>query len=90
MELKLTFYDCYCATESFEINGVEADYDDFGSRVDLDHSNAPDYGCGCRTFIPKLPTQAILDEYKINADEYEEICNKLVAGLSFGRCSWCS
>lgn len=88
MDLKLECFDAYCALKEFEINGIEATYEEFGTKSDLDPDNAEDYGCGDMTFVPKLPTKEILKKYGIDLDEYSEICEKLEC-LSFGYCSWC-
>ena len=37
-----------------------------------------------------MPTQSILDKYKINVDEYKVIVEELEDKLSFGSCGWCS
>ena len=89
MNLKLKVYECYCSTEIFEINGVNADIEDFGEQSDQNPDLAQDYCCADMKFIPKLPTQVILDKYKISVDEYKEICDELTDGLSFGECDWC-
>lgn len=74
----------------FEINGIEADYEDFGEKRDLDPKNRPYYGCGNMAFVPKDPTEEILNKYNISVYDYDEICDKLETHLSFGRCAWCS
>jgi len=90
MELKLTFLSALCSTGEFEINGIDADIDDFGEKCDRSPETAEDYSCGDMQFTPKLATQEVLDKYKINLTEYNEIANKLEEGLSFGCCGWCS
>ena len=89
MKLKLEVYKCLCELEEFEINGIEANYEDFGDKYDTQPSLADDYCCGNMQFVPKLATQEILDKYKINVDEYNQICEELNC-LSFGSCGWCS
>lgn len=88
MKLKLEVYKCLCALAEFEINGIKASYEDFGDKYDTQPSLANGYCCGNMQFIPKLATQEILDKYKINVDEYNQICEKLNC-LSFGSCGWC-
>lgn len=34
MEYKIEVFRCYCATELFTINGIDADSDDFGFSQD--------------------------------------------------------
>ena len=89
MELKLQFAGSYCCTEKFEINGIEAEYEDFGEKRDNDAENAPEYGCGDMQFFPQNSTEKILKKYDISEEEYQEICEKLEKGLSFGNCSYC-
>ena len=88
MELKIKPYKCLCELESFKINGISANYNDFGKKYDLHPEFAEPYCCYNMKFVPKLPTQEILDKYKINVDEYRQICEKLDC-LSFGECNWC-
>jgi len=78
-----------CSCETFTINGVRADKDDFGSTCDMDPGNAPDYGCGNRQFVPQMPTDEVLEKYGINLKEYAEICGKLQDMLDVGECGWC-
>ena len=89
MKLALEVFDRLCELCLFEINGVSADYDDFGEKYDRNEEIADDYGCGDMRFTPKLCTQEILDKYKINVYEYNEICKQLEEKLSFGNCGWC-
>ena len=89
MELELEIYGALCSTSIFKINGIDADSNDFGSQSDTDPDSAEDYACGNMEFIPHLPTQEVLDKYKITSSEYLEIASKLGEGLSFGSCGWC-
>lgn len=89
MKLKIECCRCLCALEKFEINGIKADYEDFGTKEDKAPELAEPYCCGNMRFTPKLATQEVLDKYKINVSEYNKICDKLDC-LSFGSCSWCS
>lgn len=89
MKLILTFYGALCETKTFKINGIDAEYEDFGVKGDTDRDNAEPYGCGNMRFERISPTKKALKKYKISESEYSEICNKLEAGLSFGRCGWC-
>lgn len=90
MTYVIEVFRCYCATEVFIINGVNADSDDFGSSCDESPDTADDYSCGNRVFSAKLPTQEVLDKYGINVTEYNEIAHELEDKLSFGCCGWCS
>lgn len=89
MTLKLKVFDCLCELEEFEINGIEADWDDFGDKFDANEENAEPYGCGDMTFLAKAPSWEILKKYDISAEEYDGICKKLEEKLSFGCCGWC-
>lgn len=89
MKLKLKVFDCLCATETFEINGIQANSSDFGENNDEDSENADDYGCGNMQFTTKPSTQEVLDKYKISVDEYNKIAEQLSEKMSFGCCGWC-
>jgi len=77
-----------CELETFEINGIKAEYEDFGDKYDTNPEQAEPYGCGNMQFIPRPSTKDVLKKYKITEDEYEEICSALSC-LSFGSCGWC-
>lgn len=87
MILEIKVYETLCELEIFRVNGVDGDYDDFGIKEDIHPDGS--YGCGNMCFVPKLPTNKILDKYKITADEYLKICEKLEDVLHFGCCGWC-
>lgn len=90
MEIKCEAYHCLCALSVFEINDVNADYEDFGGKEDRNPWDAEDYCCGDMRFEGKEATQEILEKYKITLDEYNDICDLLKEKLSFGACCWCS
>ena len=90
MKLKLEAYAALCSLAVFEINGIEADTDDFGDNEDRSPDTAEDYCCGDMQFEAKPPTQEVLNKYSITADEYQEICEKIGEAISFGSCGWCS
>lgn len=89
MDLKLKIYGCLCETSIFTINGVDADYDDFGDKYDHDTENAEDYGCGDMQFDGKQSEPEILAKYSITQSEYDEVVSELSEKLSFGGCGWC-
>lgn len=89
MELEIKCYSALCELEKFKINGIEADHKDFGTKMDTSPALAEPYCCYNMQFIPKLATQEVLDKYKINVEEYNQICKELDC-LSFGYCHWCS
>ena len=90
MRLKVKGYNYLCTLEEFCINGIDANYDDFGVHKDISPETAGTYHCGNMKFTPKLPTQKVLDKYQITLEEYSTIANKLEDMLSFGSCGWCS
>jgi len=89
MNYKIEAFHCLCELSIFEINGIHADYEDFGEKYDNDPGNAEDYGCGDMQFFPKPATSEILNKYNISIDEYDKITLELEAELSFGSCGWC-
>ena len=90
MKLVLVFGQAMCYCREFVINGVKATSDDFGVSSDHDIENAPeDGGCGERRFEKNGSTPDVLNKYQITDAEYDDICEKLEAGLSFGNCSLC-
>lgn len=90
--MKLEFKVCgsLCAMDTFVINGVHADKDDFGEGHDAAPEDSEGCGsCGNRVFERCDPSQDVLDKYSITEDEYDEICQKLEDSLSFGFCGMC-
>ncbi len=80
-----------CAAEVFTIDGKDAWDGDFGHSEDMDRMAAPDYGCGCREFIPDTaPADGVLEKYQIDVDTFNDICELLSEELRVGRCAWCS
>lgn len=75
-----------CSLKTFTINDIPADNDDFGSTFTC--GAAGDNSCGCR-FIFKLPTQEVLDKYKISLDDYRKVCEALEDKLYVSRCGLC-
>jgi hypothetical protein len=90
MTHSISIYKALCATSEFVINGIDANSDDFGWQGDVNPENAEDYCCANMRFIPRQETKEILRKYSIDKEEYDEICEKLEDGLSFGSCGWCS
>ena len=89
MEYTIKAYSELCELETFTINNIEANYDDFGEKYDCDRDNAADYACGNMKFFPRPATGEILSLYKISTDEYNIITEELRDKLSFGSCGWC-
>jgi hypothetical protein len=89
MQIKFKVYGALCAMKTFNINGVDADKDDFGSQQDESPETAEDYACGDMRFTRKPSTPAVLSKYGITEEEYAGVCEKLEDELSFGCCDWC-
>lgn len=88
-EIKVLQY--YCNTSRFNINGMEANHEDFGYLSDEEPEERFDsYSCGRRVFTPTPVSDAILFAYCITKKEAELIQNELVKLLSFGNCHYCS
>ena len=89
MEMELTrFKYLPCQTETFTINGINADQDDFGEGYDTLPERSR-WSCGNWQFFPKPHTQEILDKYKITKEEYDKICALLIEELYVGPCMYC-
>lgn len=78
-----------CTPEYFEINGIEAYVDHFGSQRDTNPEYAEQYGCYNMAFFPKAPTKNVLERYSITKKEYATICEELKEELSIGKCNSC-
>ena len=77
-----------CELETFIINRINANIEDFGSVV-FNGGSCMDYACGCH-FKKDLPTQEVLDKYNITLKDYAEVCEKLEKNLCVCNCGWCS
>ena len=89
MRLELSFGSALCYCPVFKVNGIDATEDDFGDKYDRSPEDAEEYGCGDMQFTRVESTKRVLDRYSINESEYDEICDKLEEGLSFGPCGLC-
>jgi hypothetical protein len=90
MKIELEFYSHLCETKVFEINGIYADYEDFGEKGDKSRHLAESHCCANMQFTGKSATSEVLNKYIINVDEYNEVVSKLEDGLSFGSCGYCN
>lgn len=82
-------HECLCTLQYCTINGVVLEYEDFGSKGDMDMGNAEPYGCGDMQFIPDEEIEeSVLCKYNITVEEARQIQDKLQC-LSFGKCGWC-
>lgn len=89
VKFNIVAYESLCELDNFQINGIDANYRDFGDKEDIAPEKAEPYGCGNMQFIPKECRKEILDKYDISEGEYYLICHKLKEALSFGECGWC-
>ena len=89
MKIEIEFGSSFCYISSGTINSVEIKENDFGSHSDIAPEEAEPYGCGNMQFERIPSTQQVLDKYSITEEEYQQVCDKLQKGLSFGCCGWC-
>ena len=83
-----TYHALPCEAETFIVNGIPAFTSDFGTT---DSRGDGEYGCEYHKFIPyKEPKKEALEEYHINEEEYEQICEALECKLYVEHCGWCS
>ena len=73
MELNLIICGTFCKTMVFKINGVDADYKDFGEQYDRDSENAEDESCGDMRFTGNPSTPKIIEKYKIKVEQEKTI-----------------
>lgn len=80
-----------CEAQTFMVNDIDADRDDFGYCSDVgDRSEVEPYCCACMLFRRKPCSQDVLDKYDITEREYNDICAILEKEFYVGYCSWCS
>ena len=90
MQLDLLLYQALCKPSVFEINGRQADYEDFGVQRDIEPVPENLCGCGNMTFTRyAVPILGVKEKYNITDEEYNEVCNVLEEKLSWGSCGWC-
>lgn len=88
MDIIIEKFRCLpCTLEKFIINDKEANVDDFG--VTFSDGSAMKGTCS-KKFKPGLPTQAVLDKYGIDLEEYREVCERLEEDLEVYNCGYCS
>lgn len=89
MTLTIEPYGALCELREFRINGIEADYSDFGCKRDVNPELAEPYCCGNMRFIPGVMSDSVLNKYRITPSEWNQVVSKLESTLSFGCCGWC-
>lgn len=89
MDLNIVYFESYCHTRIFTINGIKATYEDFGEKYDRYPDVESEIVCGDMHFTGLPPRSEILEKYQISEKEYNEIVSELEGNLSFGRCRMC-
>ena len=89
MNLVCKPYTALCRLEVFTINGIKANYEDFGTKEDRSPETAEEYGCGNMRFISFPSTLEVLQKYSITEKDYQDVCEILEDKLSFRECGWC-
>lgn len=88
MDITIEKYRCLpCTLSRFKINNIDANISDFGER----ESEGSPLNNGCRVkFKFKLPTDEVLNKYKIDLNDYSTICNILEEEFNIYNCRYCS
>ena len=89
MKLNIILTEGYCSLDSFKINDIEADINDFGIKEDIGEEAVEEFACSDMQFVRKNPIIEVLSKYRIDEKEYYEICNRLEKELDFGYCALC-
>ena len=79
----------------FKVNGIDTKSSVFGYGFDEDPSNAPEFGCGNRSWCNYDYEDSIVDckeemeNLHITKEDYYEICKILEENLNWGYCYLC-
>lgn len=76
-----------CVEDEFTINGKKAEVSDFG--LVYNHGVGNTNCCESMRFESIEPTNKVLRKYRINLDEYDEICSYLADKFTIGKCDIC-
>lgn len=88
MEIVAIPYRCLpCSLQEFTIDGKPAYHGDFG---DTEINGDCMEGTCSAQFVPRMPTQKVLDQYGITLEQYAEITEVLKDTIRVGWCGWCS
>lgn len=90
MTYTIKTYSSLCSLETFIINDIEADKDDFIVQYDHDQANAEGHGCGDMQAEIKDVEASILKKYNITEDMYRTIAEDVAEKVSFGCCGLCT
>jgi len=86
MKLDFKLFDNYCIIKYFFINGIKADQNHFGDRIQLKESVII---CDYNRFTIKPVDTSILNYYSISENEYIEIAKLLETNLTSTHCGLC-
>lgn len=89
MRLEIEVFGALCSLSLFEVNGIDAEEEDFVDKYDHAPEGAEEYGCGNMKADVIKVTDEILDKYRISSEEYYEIAEQVAEKVSFGHCGWC-
>lgn len=82
------FLSMPCCLSEFTVNGVKASIGDFGEK---EHHGSSYIDGDCQyQFNPFIARQEVLDKYKIDTEDYDNVCNELERVLKIENCAWCS
>lgn len=76
-----------CVDEEFIVNGKKAEVSDFG--LVYNHGTGNTNCCESMRFESIEPTNKVLRKYRINLEEYDEICSYLADKFTIGKCDIC-
>lgn len=79
-----TYETMPCELQTFRINGIDAELEDFGVVVKEDFG-----GYECTDLRFEEGEQPPLKKYNLTYDDYDEICRVLSDTFKIGRCDWC-
>lgn len=76
-----------CVDEEFIVNSKKAEVSDFG--LVYNHGTGNMNYCESMRFESIKPTNKVLRKYRINLEEYDEICSYLADKFTIGKCDIC-
>lgn len=79
-----TYETMPCELQTFRINGIDAELEDFGMVVKEEFD-----GYECTDIRFEETNQPPLGKYGLTYEEYDEVCQVLSSTFKIGRCDWC-
>lgn len=79
-----TYETMPCELQTFRINGIDAELEDFGMVVKEEFD-----GYECIDIRFEETNQPPLGKYGLTYEDYDEICQVLSSTFKIGRCDWC-